>query len=104
MSNHIYFNDQTPFGRWLKNWLKSSEADDDQQADIRDVMVQMLEGDGSQDTHYSTIKIRFGFETDAKAREAFAEIDSAYAKTSGNDSVSNVRAARDQLFAKLRSY
>ena len=38
----------------------------------------------------------------AKAREAFLELDSAYSKTSGNGTVDSVRAARDQLYAKLR--
>ncbi len=65
-------------------------------------MVQMRDGDGSDETHYGDIKERFGFISLGKAKEAFEEIDSAYSKTSGNGSVANVRAARDQLFAKLR--
>ncbi len=78
---HVYFNDQTPHGRQLR---------------------RMLNGDGSQDAHYAEVTSKFGFASDAKARAAFEELDSAFSKTSGNGSVSNVRAARDQLFAKLR--
>lgn len=102
MANHIYFNDQTSYGRMLRNVLRQMEVADDLFADVRDVMIQMRDNDGSQDTDYATITARFGFETDAKARAAFEELDSAYSKTSSNGSVSNVRAARDQFFARLR--
>lgn len=99
---HIYFNDATAYGRQLRRMLQTNEQADDLMADLRDVMIQMRDSDGSQDAHYAEITSRFGFQSDAKARAAFEELDSAYSKTSGNGSVSNVRAARDQLFAKLR--
>lgn len=103
MANHIYFDDRTTnYGRLLRSLLTTMETSDDQFADIRDVMIQMRDGDGSDDSHYGIVKVRFGFENEAKARAAFEELDSAFSKTSGNGSVSNVRAARDQLFAKLR--
>lgn len=103
-ASYIYFNDQTQFGRMLRALLRTLEAGDDQFEDVRDVMLQMRDGDGTQDAHYTDIRNKFGFDTDAKARAAFEELDSAYAKTSGNASVTNVRAARDQLFARLRGY
>ena len=99
---HIHFNDQTQYGRSLRRMLNLSEEADDLFTDVRDVMIQMRDGDGSQDAHYAEVTSRFGFASDAKARAAFEELDSAYSKTSGNGSVSNVRAARDQLYAKLR--
>jgi hypothetical protein len=99
---HIHFNDQTQYGRSLRRMLQMSEESDDLMKDVRDVMIQMRDGDGSQAIHYAEVTSKFGFATDAKAREAFLELDSAYSKTSGDGSVSNVRAARDQLFAKLR--
>lgn len=99
---HIHFNDQTQYGRMFRRMLQMMEEADDLMTDVRDVMIQMRDGDGTQDVHYAEVTSRFGFASDAKARAAFEELDSAYAKTSGNGSVSNVRAARDQLFAKLR--
>lgn len=99
---HIFFQNNTQYGRLLRQMLNANETADDQLQDVRDVMVQMRDGDGSQDVHYARIQEKFGFDTDATARAAFEEIDSAFSKTSGNGSVSNVRAARDQLFAKLR--
>lgn len=100
--NHIHFNDQNQYGRMLRRMLQMSEEADDLMTDVRDVMIQMRDGDGSQDAHYAELTSKFGFASDAKARAAFEELDSAYSKTSGNGSVSDVRAARDQLYAKMR--
>lgn len=112
---HIHFNQGTQYGAKLRQVLNLMEQSDDQLADVRDAMVQMRDGDGSSNVHYAEVTRRYGFgdydvttnnaPTDAQnatARAAFEEIDSAYSKTSGNGSVSSVRSARDQLFAKLR--
>jgi len=111
---HISFNQTNQFGSKLRSLLTMLEQSDDLFSDVRDTMVQMRDGDGSQNVHYAEVTRKYGFgdydptagaPTDAqnaKARAAFEELDSAFSKTSGNGSVSNVRAARDQLFAKLR--
>lgn len=98
----LKFDDQTQPGRRLRRVLNKAEESDDELSDVRDLMIQMRNSDGSQDTDYAKITFEFKFESDAQAHAAFLEIDSAYSKTSGNGSVDNVRAARDQLFAKLR--
>lgn len=99
---HVHFNDQTAYGRMLRRALQLNEEGDGLLRDVRAVMIQMRDGDGSQDAHYAEVTSRFGFASDAKARAAFEELDSAYSKTSGDGSVSNVRAARDQLYDRLR--
>ena len=111
---HISFNQGTQYGSKLRSLLNQLEGGDDLFTDVRDTMIQMRDGDGSQNVHYAEVTRRYGFgdweasqgepsdAQNAKARAAFEELDSAYSKTSGNGSVSNVRAARDQLFAKLR--
>jgi hypothetical protein len=101
---HINFNDQLQHGRTLRRMLSLSEEADDLMADVRDAMIQMRDGaDNAGDvTNYAEVTARFGFASNTKAREAFLELDSAFSKTSGNGAVTNVRAARDQLFAKLR--
>lgn len=99
---HIHFNDQTQYGRQLRRCLQMMEESDDLMKDVRDMMIQMRDGDGSQDIHYAECTTRFGFVSDAQARACFLELDSAYSKTSGDGNVSSVRAARDQLYAKLR--
>ncbi len=99
---HIHFDDQTQYGRRLRRFLQLAEESDDAFTDVRDLMIQMRDGDGTQDVHYAEVRNRFGFASDNQARLAFEELESAYSKTSGNGSVTNVRAARDQMFAKLR--
>ena len=100
--NHIHFNDQTQYGRQLRRMLQLMEEGDDLMRDVRDCMIQMRDGDGSVATHYAEVTTRYGFVNDDQAKAAFDELDSAFAKTSGDGSVTNVRAARDQLYAKLR--
>jgi len=99
---HLHFNDSLQYGRHLRRALQLSEEADDLLKDVRDIFIQMKDGDGSEASHFTEVTTRFGFVSDASSKAAFEELDSAYSKTSGDGSVSNVRAARDQLFAKLR--
>jgi hypothetical protein len=99
---HIHFDDTSQYGRILRNALQTNEAADDQLADVVGLIQSMLDGDGTSDAHYTEVTVRFAFPTNALAHAAFNELSSAYSKTSGNGSVSNVRAARDQMFAYLR--
>lgn len=99
---HYHFNAGTQYGQRLRAMLNVCEAADDQMTDTRDLMIQMRSGDGSQTSHYDEIAARFGFDSSANARSAFEELDSAYSKISGNGQVTDVRAARDQLFSRLR--
>lgn len=113
-ANHIPFDDNTKYGRMLRSLLEFIERGDDLFVDVRDVMIQMRDGDASDASHYVDVVKNFGFggydstQGDptagqlAFAKAAFDELDSAYSKTSGNGSVDNVRAARDQFMAKLR--
>lgn len=111
---HIHFDELTQYARLLRDMLRTNERADELMRDVRDCMLQMRDGNGSSNVHYAEVTKRFRFAdydptqgapSDAQnaiARAAFEELDSAYSKTSGNGSVSDVRAARDQLFAKLR--
>jgi hypothetical protein len=99
---HIYFNDGTKYGAMLRRSVNLNEEADQAFSAVRDVIIQMRDGDGSQAIHYAEVTQKFGFASDAKAKAAFDELESAFSKTSGNGSVTNVRAARDQFVAKLR--
>jgi hypothetical protein len=100
--DHIHFDDTTQYGRILRRMLNTNESGDDQFTDTMSLLESMLDGDGSSDAHYTEITVRFGFPSNALAHAAFNELASGYAKTSGNGAVTNVRAARDQMFAFLR--
>jgi hypothetical protein len=101
--SHVYFNDQLPAGRRLRSLLNKAEESDDAMADEVGTFVRMCEGDDpSQEANFAEVTARYGFTSNAKAKAAYDELASAYSKISGNGSVTDVRAARDQLFAKLR--
>jgi len=100
--NHIHFDDNLPYGRLLRSALRTNEDADDKLADIVALFASMIDGDGSSDTHYTEVTSRFAFTSNAQAHLAYNELTSAYSKSSGNGSVTNVRAARDQMFAYLR--
>ena len=63
--SHLHFNDQAQYGRLLRRALNMSEEADEALKDIRDLMIQMRDGDGSQDAHYAELTSRFGFVNDA---------------------------------------
>lgn len=71
--------------------------------DERDTMIQMRDGDGSQDAHYAAVKTAYGFGSDADAKSAFLELDSLLAKINTDGAVSSVRAAIGQFLSRLRS-
>lgn len=71
--------------------------------DERDTMIQMRDGDGSQNAHYAAVTTAYGFSSDAEAKGAFLELDSLIAKLQTDSSVSGVKAAIAQFLARLRS-
>lgn len=99
---HIHFNDQLQYGRQLRRVLNMMEESDDLLVDVLSMMTLMIDGNGSDAAQFTEVKERFGFTDNASAKAAWDELQSANSKTSGNGSVDNVRAARDQLFSKLR--
>jgi hypothetical protein len=99
---HIHFDATSQYGSILRSALRTNEAADDQLADVVALFESMLDGDGTSDAHYTEATIRFAFPSNALAHAALNELRSAYSKTNGNGTVSNVRAARDQMFAYLR--
>lgn len=100
--SHIHFNDQIQYGRQLRRAIQLQEEGDKLLTDVISMMTLMIDGDGSDAAHFSEVTKRFGFNDNDKAKAAWDELNSAHSKTKDNRSVDNVRAARDQLFNKLR--
>lgn len=70
---------------------------------VRDMMIQMRSGDGSSETHYAEVQIRFAFVDNTQAKAAFDEIASACGSLqSGSATADQINAALSQLFARLR--
>lgn len=97
---YIHFNDQLEHGRLLRRFLQQGEESDQNFVDLRNLMIDMRDGadDGEQGAHnnYEELRVRFGFVDVGKSRDAFLELDSAYASSVG------AFAARTQLFNRLR--
>lgn len=100
--SHIHFDAATQYGRILRSALEANESADDRLAAVVSLMAGMIDGDGSLASHFTEVTVRFVFPSDAISKAAYDELNAMYLKTSGNGSVSNVRAARDQAYNKFR--
>lgn len=98
---HISYNDQLPHGRDLRRCLQLLQEGHDRLPDLLAAMAQMVDGDGSNAAHFTYVTSKFGFASDAKAKEAWDELNSLQSKFSGDGSVTFVNAALNQAFAKF---
>lgn len=72
-------------------------------ADLIATMALMINGDGTQEAHFTAYVIdAFGFPDAATAKAAWDELNSVHGKISGDGSVSFVNAALNQFFNKFR--
>ena len=101
MVNHIAFNENSQYGNQLRQALTFLERGKLELNDLLGVMTQMLDGDGSQASHFDYMVPLFGFISNAKAKEAWEELNSVMAKLNTDASVSFVNAAMTQVFAKF---
>jgi len=96
MALHISFDDQLPHGRQLRSALSKIEDGAEGIKDTLASMSLMLDGDGSQAAHFPVVTAKFGFDSDAKAKEGYDEINSLKLALDG------VLAAITQAANKLR--
>lgn len=100
-TTHISFNDGTRWGRQLRNVLDNLERGLDEGNDLLAVMTHMIDGDGSNASHFDLVTTNFGFADNAHAKAAWDELNSMMFKLNTNSSVSDVNAALLQAFAKM---
>ena len=101
-TSNIYFDDQTQYGRLLRRGLNYLEDGKDILNDVLASMVHMIDGDGSVDTHFTEVTARYGFPSNAIAKDCWDELNSVMAKLNTDTSVTSVDAAMSQVFAKMR--
>jgi len=65
-------------------------------------MSQMIDGDGTQDSHYTYMTTHYGFGSNEVAHAAFNELSAIKGKVLVDTSVTNVHAALIQAFNKFR--
>ena len=99
---HLKYSPTTStHGKFVQSMLSSLKDGKRKLADLIGVLNLMIDGDGTQDTHYTYMRIALGCDTDAGARAIWDELNSANSKISTDASVTNVNAALEQLFNKL---
>ncbi len=101
MSTFTYGLAGNTHAAYLRNMINTNKSADEQAAYLSNVLAQSLTGSASDDASYVNMAAMFGFPNPAMAHSAYDELLSFFGKTSGNGSVSNVRVARDQAFARF---
>lgn len=99
---HLNFNGGTQHGALLRRGLLGLEEALSRLNEIKNTMALMIDGDGSDASHFAYMQDKFGFADNAGAKAAWEELNSALFKLNTNDSVSSVNAALLQLFNKFR--
>lgn len=99
---HIKFNDQTNLGRRIRRALQQLEEGREELRDVISSMATMIDGDGSEATHFGYATTEGDFVSDAVTKAAFEELNSLYSKMNSDNSVSFVDAALTQAFNKFR--
>lgn len=94
--NHYHFDDQKRHGRLLRASLLKLEEGRNELIGLSDCMTKMIDGDGGDASHFESHVDLFGFTTTAEAKGAYDEIMADVGH------LNNIKAALDQLFAKLR--
>jgi hypothetical protein len=82
----------------LLSWRRSVFGRNFILTSVRDTMLKMRDGDGSQDVHYALVTTKFGTASDAKSKALFLEIDTVCAlQANGSATRDQISAAIDQL-------
>ncbi len=100
--SHITYNQGTQHGALLKTALSQLEAGLQRANELKATLALMIDGDGSNATHFAYMQEKLGFADNAAAKSAWEELNSLLFKLNTNGSVTDVNAALMQAFAKFR--
>lgn len=101
-TSNLEFNSGLRHGGLLRSALTNLENGNDSLNDVISCMQLMIDGNGSDASHFNEVMTRFGFSSLANSKAAWDELNSLKFKLNTNDSVTDVKAAMDQAFAKFR--
>ena len=102
------FSDGLQHGQILRRALSNLELGREGLEDIVAAMALMIDGDGSNVSHFGEVTSRFGFVEQAgapsgtTAKAAFEELNSLLFKLTTNASVTDVLNAQTQAYNKFR--
>jgi hypothetical protein len=98
----IHFNSGLQHGQLLRSTLTSLENGHDGLNDIMAALALMIDGDGSNATHFEEVMTRMGTTSTVNAKALYEELASLRFKLNTDSSVTDVLAALNQAFAKFR--
>lgn len=90
---YIEYNRSNGNGADLRRCVNAFKSARDNLDDFRNIMTQMIDGDGSNSSQFGLLVTKFIFPDNASAKAAWDEINSALGNTS--------TAAVNQLYSKL---
>ena len=105
-ANYIELDRNTEVGHKLSRYGPMLREAVDGLAQIRDALIQMRDGDGTNAADYDVVVSEGGYvandyvDANTAAKASFDELDSLLSKVNTDNAVSNVRAAIDQFCAK----
>lgn len=99
---HIYFGTGTTHGSMLRSALSQLEVGKRELVNILATMATMLDGDGTNISHFNEVTSRFAFSNNTDAKAAWDELNSLKFKLTTDGSVTSVDAAMTQAFNKFR--
>lgn len=102
MATTIAFNRNLARSQDLSHVIKTMEQADYQLDRLVDIMTNLLEGDGTDPTHFTTIVTEFGFESSAKAKPAYELLKAVNDLNNSTGQVTDVRLARRRVISRLR--
>lgn len=99
--SHITFNDQLQHGRQLRSSLNKLEEGLIELNDILAILARMIDGNGSDASHFIYMVAKLGFPDNDTAKAAYDELQSLAFKLNTDSSVADVNAALRQAFSKF---
>jgi hypothetical protein len=101
--NHVTFNDQLPHGRMARAVINKLEEACDGLLDVYNCMKEMLDGDGSQEAHFTAYVLsKYGFSSAADAKVFFDGVKNISDRVNTNAASSNNAATIQALINRTR--
>ena len=101
--NHYLFNRELAAGWRLGRAMEDLENAVNRLLAEKATMVAMIDGDGSNVTHFNAHVTAYGFSDTTNAKAAYEELASMIGKLDTDASVSSVKAAIAQALARFRN-
>ena len=98
---HIKFNAQSDGGRFIRRAVDTVCNGQQSLKDLVDGLARMLNGDGTDVSHFNYMTLQCGFPDNATAKAAWDELNSLNAKLTTDANVTAVNAAILQIKAKF---